>query len=477
MNVTQPGENNPLREKYTYDGKNQLIRHDSATQGKSFAYKYDAGGNILSKSEYDYTTGELGAALHTVSYTYGDSSWGDLLTACNGQAISYDAIGNPTSYLGWNMTWQGRQLASAAKDGKSLSFTYDANGIRTSKTVNGVTTEYFLNGSQILAQKTGESTIWFFYDSEGNRIGMIRNGYAFYYMYNLQGDVIGLMDARNGRVVARYTYDAWGSCTVQNADGWTAGDANPFRYRGYYYDTETGLYYLNSRYYDSEVGRFISADNQIAGVGGEALGYNMFAYCMNNPGNMFDPSGNWPKWIKNTVKWVAKNIVKPFVKTVQKTLSKVDLTYSAGVNVSGTPSAWIFNGQIGVSMDTKGNVAIQASAGGGVSGGTPSISISSYRSITNAHSINELNGMGYQIGGSAIIPVEGVPVAVGGDFNIIRDLERNRTYYGGTLTGGLAAGAPGGEFHVEWGTTVTLPKTQFNIYDVARSVYIKIMEW
>ena len=292
-----PDENNPLREKYAYDGKNQLIRHDSATQGKSFAYEYDAGGNILSKSEYDYTTGELGAALNTVSYTYGDSSWGDLLTAYNGQAITYDAIGNPTSYLGWNMTWQGCRLTAATKDENALSFTYDANGIRTSKTVNGVTTEYFLNGSQILAQKTGESTMWFFYDSEGNRIGMIRNGYAFYYMYNLQGDVIGLMDARNGRIVARYSYDAWGNCTVQNADGWITGDANPFRYRGYYYDTETGFYYLNSRYYSPEFGRIINVDSELAGVGGNTQGYNLFAYCFNNPVNMSDPDGNWPKWL------------------------------------------------------------------------------------------------------------------------------------------------------------------------------------
>lgn len=177
------------------------------------------------------------------------------------------------------------------------------------------------------------------------------------------------------------------------------------------------------------------------------------------------------------MKWVAKNIVKPVVKSVQKGLSKIDLTYSTGVNVSGTPSAWIFNSQIGMSMDTKGNVAIQATGGGGVTGGTPSISISGYSSITNAPSINELNDMGYQIGGSAIIPVKCVPVAVGADFNVIPNSERNRTYYGGTLTGGLAVGSLGGEFHVEWGTTVTLPKTQFNIYDVARSVYIKIMEW
>ena len=181
------------------------------------------------------------------------------------------------------------------KSDRAISCQYNADGKRISKTVNGVTTEYFLNGSQILAQKTGESTMWFFYDSEGNRIGMIRNGYAFYYMYNLQGDVIGLMDARNGRIVARYTYDAWGKCTVQNADGWTAGDANPFRYRGYYYDTETGLYYLNSRYYSPEFGRFISADGLIDNRG--ATSQNLFAYCGNNPVNYIDPDGHMPKWV------------------------------------------------------------------------------------------------------------------------------------------------------------------------------------
>ena len=276
-----------------------MIRHDSATQGKSFAYEYDAGGNILSKSEYDYTTGELGTALHTVSYTYGDSSWGDLLTAYNGQTITYDAIGNPTSYLGWSFDWTGRSLTGATKDSQTLSFTYDANGIRTSKTVNGVTTEYFLNGSQILAQKTGESTMWFFYDQQGNRVGMAdSSNHFYYYLYNLQGDVIGLMDARNGRIVARYTYDAWGNCTVQNADGWTAGDANPFRYRGYYYDTETGLYYLNSRYYDPEVGRFISPDDEevLTAEHQNFAQYNLYAYGWNNPVNMYDENGGWPSW-------------------------------------------------------------------------------------------------------------------------------------------------------------------------------------
>ena len=303
----------------------------------------------------------------------------------------------------------------------------------------------------------------------------------YYFVCNWRGDVIRIYDG-TGAVVANYNYDAWGNViSVTDANGTAITDSthianvNPLRYRGYYYDSETGFYYVSSRYYDPEVGRWINADNVIAGVGGDLKGYNLFAYCFNNPVNMDDQAGNWPKWIKNTVKWVAKNIVKPVVKTVQKTLSKVDLTYSTGVNVSGTPSAWIFNGRIGVSMDTKGNVAIQASGGGGITGGDPGISITRYQSVTNAPNIDKLNDAYYQVGGSIAVPIEGVPVAAGGDVMFMPDPALNTGYFG--LTGNVGFGTPGKEFHVEWGTTVTLPHTQFNVYEVARSVYIKIMEW
>ena len=432
------------------------------------------------------------------------------------EKILYDEIGNPTTYRDATMSWYGRQLTKYkldkdteddTSDDVTFDFTYDADGLRGSKVkeyyvknedgnyvAKSEKTVYQYVGDKLYYEKRGDyQEFYYFYDSYGKLSAIYYNfkspttgksSSAVYFVpTNSQGDVIGLYKNK-GVKVAAYEYDAWGNIlSVIDADGkpidewYHIANANPIRYRGYYYDADLGLYYLQSRYYDSTVGRFINADNLVSDVGGDVLGNNMFAYCLNNPVNMSDPSGHWPQWLKNTVKWVAKNIGKPVVKAFQKALSKVDLTYSTGVNVSGTPSAWSFNGQIGVSMDTKGNVAIQASGGGGVTSGTPSISVSSYRSITNAPSINELNGMGYQIGGSAIIPVGGVPVAVGGDFNIIPDQERNKAYYGGTLTRGLAAGSPGGEFHVEWGTTVTLPKTQFNIYDVASSVYIKIMEW
>ena len=103
------------------------------------------------------------------------------------------------------------------------------------------------------------------------------------------------MNARNGRIVARYTYDAWGNCTVQNADGWITGDANPFRYRGYYYDTETGFYYVSSRYYDPEIGRFISPDTTdvLTATPVSLTDKNLYAYCDNNPVMRVDLGGRF----------------------------------------------------------------------------------------------------------------------------------------------------------------------------------------
>ncbi len=109
------------------------------------------------------------------------------------------------------MGWEGRQLKSAGKNGTNLSFTYDSEGIRTSKTVGSTTTKYLLNGTQILAQKTGSTTLSFFYDQQGNRVAMADGSNKFYYyIYNLQGDVIALADASTGKLVVTYTYDAWG---------------------------------------------------------------------------------------------------------------------------------------------------------------------------------------------------------------------------------------------------------------------------
>ena len=247
--------------------------------------------------------------METKTYTYGDSSWADLLTQYNGKAITYDGIGNMTSYNGSSYTWMGRELRKITNGSNTYSYKYNADGIRTSKTVNGTTTEFFLNGSQILAQKTGDSVMRFFYDSTGKRVGFANGTMLFYYLYNVQGDVIAIVRAATGQIVATYSYDAWGKCTVTNATGYAVGDKNPFRYRGYYYDTETGFYYVSSRYYDPEIGRFINADDiAYLGMGG-LTSYNLFAYCGNNPVMGYDPYGtfDWSSFGKGAG-WLAIGI-------------------------------------------------------------------------------------------------------------------------------------------------------------------------
>ena len=228
-------------------------------------------------------------------YTYGDAEWGDLLTAYNGEEITYDGIGNPLSYRGWTMSWQGgRQLASMTKGSDTLSFAYNESGLRTSKTVNGVTHSYVWQGSKLAADITDAYALYFHYDSSGEVIGFTRTANGadteYFYVKNLQGDILKVITA-TGTEAATYTYDAWGKLLTSTGD---LAEVNPIRYRGYYYDTETGLYYLQSRYYDPEVGRFINSDAYATTNITNLLASNAFLYCYNCPTCYADDSGEDP---------------------------------------------------------------------------------------------------------------------------------------------------------------------------------------
>ena len=262
--------------------------------GKSWVFTYDTAGNILSKKEYAYTTGTLGEVLDTKTYTYAATGWKDRLTSFNGEAIAYDALGNPTTYRGHALTWgKIRQLESYRIDsGTLLTFAYDASGSRIRK---GATT-YQLDGSKILSETRSTGTVRYYYDN-GGVCGFQYNGAKYYYEKNLQGDITAIYD-ESGSLKATYEYDAWGNHTITvNVDG--IATLNPFRYRGYYYDAETNLYYLNSRYYDSQTGRFINADDiDVFCVNQNSiLQYNVFTYCLNDPINRLDSNGDisWKK--------------------------------------------------------------------------------------------------------------------------------------------------------------------------------------
>ena len=275
---------------YTYDELGQLIqvndRSDtrSGSDGTTWTYSYDLGGNILQKQRFAYK--DTTTPLETVTYEYGDANWRDKLTAVNGSTIRYDAIGNPLSDGTWTYTWQnGRQLQKMQKSGVTAEFVYNADGLRVQKTVNGVATKYTLHGKNIVHMTSGTDELHFFYDAQNKPAVVIFNGIAYAYLYDLQGDVIGLVD-NNGTQMVSYTYDAWGKMLSKTGTlASTLGTIQPFRYRGYALDEETELYYNQSRFYNPSIARFITADT--TGVLTASLKSltekNLFAYCDNNP--------------------------------------------------------------------------------------------------------------------------------------------------------------------------------------------------
>ena len=278
---------------YTYDALGQL--ETETKDGVTTKFEYDNYGNITAKGIVD-ENGEI-APTTKIIYAYGNDAWKDLLTSYNGQSITYDAQGNPTSYLGHTLTWEkGRQLKSFDNN----TYTYNANGIRTSKTVNGVLHNYTLDGTKILRETWNGNTLIPLYDNEDSVCGIIYNDVPYYFIKNLQGDVIAIVD-KDAQTVAKYSYDAWGkiiSITDKDDDDISYIDShianiNPFRYRSYYYDEEIELYYLQSRYYDASVGRFINVDDTqtILCDGLGCIGYNIFTYCQNTPTNGSDVTG------------------------------------------------------------------------------------------------------------------------------------------------------------------------------------------
>ncbi len=178
------------------------------------------------------------------------------------------------------------------------TFTYDANGMRTQKS-NGTTTyKYVYNGSSLSQMTVGNDKLYFAYDANGTPMSVTYNGTTYYYVTNIQGDIIAILNSAGSPVVT-YTYDAWGNpLTTTGTMAATLGTYNPLRYRGYVYDQETQFYYLQSRYYNPEIGRFLNADAFVS-TGQGLLGNNMFAYCLNNPVNTLDIDGFIPRGLSD----------------------------------------------------------------------------------------------------------------------------------------------------------------------------------
>ena len=305
---------NEITAHYIYDESGQLIRTNDRYAEDTSVYEYDSRGNMISKKQYDYSTGDLNglAPKETTTFTYANSGWKDQLVSVNGEELTYDENGNLRTYGDQTFSWShGTRLESITDGENEYSYVYDENGIRFSKTVNGTTTQFVYLGGMLMAQKTGDDVLFFQYGAGGVPLGFVLNGVQYFYITNQLGDIIGITDS-TGDAFVMYSYDEWGNpiqtITRDNtAEQNKIAEINPLRYRGYYYDAETGYYYLQSRYYNPEWGRFLSPDAFSYIDNSTRLGFNAYIYCTNNPVMYTDPTGT--KKTNNVAEVIFKTLV------------------------------------------------------------------------------------------------------------------------------------------------------------------------
>ncbi len=304
---------------FDYDQLDQLEK-ETLPGGGSISYSYDGAGNRLSKTVTSST-------IATTSYSYNGANQ---IEVVNGVAYTYDANGNlrndgSRTYV-YNELDQLSEIRSAS--GQSIfKAAYDERGRRVqTETADGIV-NYFYEGDQVIYETNGSNQIIVEYtwDDDGNPVSMIKNGQTYFYHLNGQGDVVGLTNS-SGAAVASYSYDAWGNILAQSG---VMADSNPYRYKGYRYDGHTKLYYLMARYYNPVHGNFLSEDPQ-SGLSEEPLSQNDYAYALNNPVNIIDPSGEHPILVIVAFILVRQGIKYVLKKQVNKQLLKATVKASKG---------------------------------------------------------------------------------------------------------------------------------------------------
>ena len=308
-NITHIYHNDILENKYEYDEYNQLIKEKNYLDNEIIKYVYDNYGNILNRKVLDIN--DYSVKLED-KYEYNNSNWSDQLTKFNDINITYDDIGNPLTIGNDILTWvNGRQLSSY----NNTTYKYNHNGIRISKIANGIEAKYYVEGTTIIFEKRNNDVIYYIRNGVDNLIGFKYNDDLYYYVKNIQNDIIGILDS-NYNLIVKYRYDSWGNIlSIIDSNGNNITDTNhigfinPFRYRSYYYDTETNLYYLNSRYYSPVLKRFLNVDC-ILGANQDIMSFNLYTYCGNNPIINIDMAGNFLTNIIDNIKSYASSVAK-----------------------------------------------------------------------------------------------------------------------------------------------------------------------
>ncbi len=296
--------------KYVYDKYNRLIRENNDQLAKTLIYDYDDCGNIKTVTTYPYTLSNAPTGGTVVNYTYS----GNKLASYNGENCVYDAIGNPTTYRNKTATWKGRQMQSF----NGIAFKYDGKGRRIGK---GDVTYYYDSQDRLIKTSDG---LEFFYDMTGLS-SFKYNASMYFYRKDIQGNIIAILDSL-GKVVVQYNYDAWGKCSVTATSAYTTiAFLNPFRYRGYYYDSDTRLYYLKTRYYDPEVGRFLNMDAVDYADPLTLGGLNLYGYCNNNPIMYVDPTRHFIlQLVVSVISYVGIAIAAIFDSNIREDMNAID---------------------------------------------------------------------------------------------------------------------------------------------------------
>ncbi len=384
---------------YKYDNNNNI---------KTIIQK-DLEGNTIKESVYNYITenNNICDRLTSIEDITYDSS-GNETKSINSIFEYNDSItGNPSKIIEngneLNLTWQGRRLLSI----NDITYKYNDAGIRISKTSPTENKQFILNGSSIIQMKDlndSSKDIFFNYDEVGLLLGFTLREEEYFYTRDITGNIQNVIDT-NGNILVKYNYDAWGTVTKTNIantdESALVMEVNPFLYKGYFYDEETGLYYNVTRYYNPEWGRFLNADD-VSYLDPESInGLNLFTYCGNNPIMRIDPYGNaW--W--NPFSWSAD------------TWGAIGSAILVGASVVGL-------GALAVATGGLGGVAIMAVASGmGFGAGIGAVSaISSGTSVTagilsgaiKGGATGAAVGLGIMTGGGAFTAMGGL-AAFGG---------------------------------------------------------------
>ena len=370
-NITSINENGKQHYKYEYDKLCRLISEKDLYKGNEICYTYDNQGNILTKSVNGTIT----------EYKYSDGT--DKLMYYGNEAYEYDKLGNPTKYRDLTCEWEkGRQLKGISYDeNNSITFGYDIYGIRTEKAVKSRDKEsaayYIYENGKLLRELCGATSIDYIYGTEGIAGFIVdkdtNNEATYIYRKNIFGDVTAVYND-DGILQCTYEYDAWGNHIIYDADGKVVdgnsdniGLINPIRYRGYYFDEETGLYYLKTRYYDPQVGRFMTIDG-IEYLDPETInGLNLYAYCNNNPVMNVDYAGkSWKSFWKNIGNWFDDNWWKIAIGVGAIVLGVLTMGVATLVTGAGFAAALTAMGTAAISSLIQVGISTAISAGIGL---------------------------------------------------------------------------------------------------------------